>query len=277
MADNRPIGIFDSGIGGLTIAYAINKLLPQEELIFFGDTAHLPYGDKSSHAIRNYSHTIGRYLANLGCKAIVIACNTASAVAYKTLKKELGEQLLVMNVIDPVVQLTVQHVQEGKVGVIGTKRTVRTGIYKRKLHRLNPKLEVATAATPLLAPMIEEGFFNNNISQTVINSYLEKAHMQELDALILACTHYPLIKEEISRYYAQKTLILDSTDAVAQRLQQELQKGNINGNHSNPQHRFLVSDYTKSFEETTKIFFRRKVELEEVLIWEGGADRAAAK
>ena len=172
MSSSLPIGIFDSGIGGLTVANAIRKILPNEQLIYFGDTAHMPYGDKSPEAVKFYSLKIAKFLLDKKCKMIVIACNTASAHAFHELVHFLGERIPIINVIDPVVDLMVQKGNAQKIGVIGTKSTIRSDIYAKKFKAANPDIQVSSLATPLLAPMIEEGFFNNNISKTVINSYL---------------------------------------------------------------------------------------------------------
>jgi len=259
------IGIFDSGIGGLTVAHAINRLLPDENLIYFGDTAHLPYGDKSKASIRQYSEKITRFLIEKRCKAVVIACNTASAIAFSAVKKIATEgDALAFNVIDPVARYAATNYHETRVGVIGTKATVNSRVYVKRIARLNPTLEVTSNATPLLAPMIEEGFFNNNISRTVIASYLSKKHFQGVQALILGCTHYPLIKAEVAEYYEDKAEIIDSAEIVAREVHQRLMKNELLKDDAQPgKHRFYVSDYTESFEKSTRTFFRKGLELKE--------------
>lgn len=260
---DRPIGIFDSGIGGLTVANAIRKALPDEKLIYFGDTAHLPYGDKSSASIKQYSVRISEFLAEKDCKAIVIACNTASAVAFNTVKKKIGSRALVVNVIDPVVRYTAQNYVSSKIGVIGTKGTINSRVYANRIAKLNPKLKVTSLATPLLAPMIEEGFFNNNISQTIINSYLSKKSFQGVKALILACTHYPLIKREVKKYYQNNVEIIDSAEIVAKHVERELIQRDLIRSKRRGTHQFFVSDFTESFEKSTKIFFREELHLKQ--------------
>ena len=188
---SQPIGIFDSGIGGLTVANAIQKVLPNESLIYFGDTAHLPYGDKSPDSIKYYAIRITQFLMQKNCKMIVIACNTASSIAYETVKDFVEGKIPVVDVISPVVDLVAHTKSIHKVGVIGTKGTIKSDIYAKKI-KASSKKEVASLATPLLAPMIEEGFFNNKISRSVIASYLSSRKLAKIDALILACTHYPL-------------------------------------------------------------------------------------
>lgn len=268
-SSERPIGIFDSGIGGLTVASAIKKLLPHESFIYFGDTAHLPYGDKSPESIRHYVARITSYLLARKCKAIVIACNTASAHALKTVLDICGPRIPVINVIDPVAYYTAQHFQHCKIGVIGTKGTIQSRIYVNRIEKLNTSLKVISNATPLLAPMIEEGFFNNSISQTVINSYLSKKSFSSIQALILGCTHYPLIRKEVDNYYENKVEIIDSSKVVAQEVKSILLERNLLATaDSMAEYSFYVSDFTESFERSTKTFFREKIKLEEARIWD---------
>ena len=265
----QPIGIFDSGIGGLTVARAITQLMPDENIIYFGDTAHLPYGDKSAASIRHYCERITRFLKTNNCKMVVIACNTASASGFKTVQKTFGYPELTLNVIDPVASHIVEKKERQKVGVIGTKRTIESSVYPKKIHALKPGLPVSSVATPLLAPMIEEGFFNNKISKTIINSYLSKNTLQNIDTLILACTHYPLIRKEIEQFYIHPVEIIDSATVVSQEVKRVLlRKGLLNDSGNTPNYHFYVSDYTKSFESTTRIFFQKKVKLELQSIWE---------
>ena len=262
---NKPIGIFDSGIGGLTVARAVSELLPNENIVYFGDTAHLPYGDKSAKAIKGFCGNITDFLKKHDCKMIVIACNTASASGYKTVLKNAGKDIPVINVVDPIVDHILELKNVKSVGVIGTKRTIESGIYAKKITK-NSSKKVKSLATPLLAPMIEEGFFNNKISQTIINSYLEKKALEDIDALILACTHYPLIKKEIENYYKKGVTVLDSAKIVALKIEQVLRKNHlINTQKTKGSYRFFVSDYTESFEKTSKLFFGTNIRLKKAL------------
>jgi glutamate racemase len=270
LSDNRPIGIFDSGIGGLTIARAVSQLMPEEQILFFGDTAHLPYGDKSSEAIKSYVKRIAEFFIENNCKLILLACNSASAAAYPTLYKLHSDTHPVLNVIDP----NVEYVVKGKhkvVGVIGTKATISSRAYIRKFAVADPNLKVKSMATPLLAPMIEEGYFNNNISQTIINSYLSNKKLEGIDALVLACTHYPLIKKEIETYYKNqksKVEIIDSTDVIAAYTRNYIHKHKMQADAGRkPVHQFCVSDFTHSFQKTTNIFYGEAVKLTHVPIW----------
>ena len=263
----QPIGIFDSGIGGLTVARAVNDLLPNESIVYFGDTAHLPYGDKSEAAIQAYSVKIADVLLKKGCKVIVIACNSASSAAYELLK-EYARNVKIINVIDPMVDWVVSHFAGKRVGLIGTKRTVQSNVYARKIEEAGKDIRLHSVATPLLAPMIEEGFFHNQISQEIISQYLSDPELNSIEALILACTHYPLIKEDIDRYYNHRIPVLSSSEIVASALKEYLGVTDLL-NHSGPgNHHFLVSDYTESFEASTRIFFQKTVHLEKYGLWE---------
>lgn len=267
MDASRPIGIFDSGIGGLTVAYSIRSVLPQESFIYFGDTAHLPYGDKSEAAIQAYSVKIADLLLKKGCKVIVIACNSASSAAYELLKEYVRQDAHIINVIDPMVELVVNLYADKHVGLIGTKRTVQSGIYARKVEEANKNIVLRSLAAPLLAPMIEEGFFNNQISHEIIAQYLGDEEVRQIDALILACTHYPMIKKEINEFYAGKIPILDSSEVVARALHSYLRENHLINTENPPFRQFFVSDYTPSFEASTRLFFKELVHLEKHPLW----------
>ncbi len=263
----QPIGIFDSGIGGLTVAHAIKKLLPNESMIYFGDTAHLPYGDKSEAAIQAYSIRIADILLEKGVKVIVIACNSASSAAYELLQEYVRRDIHIINVIDPMVQYVIDNFGNKKVGLIGTKRTVQSGVYHKKIQEAENGIELHSVATPLLAPMIEEGFFNNQISHEIIAQYLSDPELQNIEALILACTHYPLITQQIEKFYQEKMRILDSSAIVAIALKAYLENEKLlNTEHAAVDH-FLVSDYTESFESSARIFFHESVQLEKHDLW----------
>lgn len=263
----QPVGIFDSGIGGLTVAHAIRELLPRENLIYFGDTAHLPYGDKSEAAIQAYSVRIAEILLKKGCKVIVIACNSASSAAYELLQEYVRRDIHIINVIDPMVDFVCSKYQGRTVGLIGTKRTVNSGVYGRKILEQNCGITLRSLATPLLAPMIEEGFFNNQISHEIIAQYLSDPELRDIGALILACTHYPLIKKEIASFYGDGMDILDSSEVVARALKDYLTRENLLNDSVRSEHHFLVSDYTESFESSARMFFHESVHLEKHELW----------
>lgn len=270
MEQKEPIGIFDSGIGGLTVAKAISTLLPNEQIIYFGDTAHFPYGDKSEESIKKYSKGISEFLLKQNCKTIIIACNTASSLASSFLRSFLPNNLPLIDVILPVAKF-LQSSSYEKVGVIATKGTIGSGIYSKRINELSPKIEVSSLATPLLAPMIEEAFFDNNISHTVINEYLSHQKLEKIQALILGCTHYPLIETEISQFYKstnQNVFVVNSAKVVANEVQRILKSKQLLSKSLSGEHHFYVSDFTDSFEKSTKIFFGDELRLEKQNIWQ---------
>lgn len=243
------------------MAAAIHRILPNEQLIYFGDTAHLPYGEKSPEAIKSYSLAIGRFLLTQNCKMIVIACNTASSHAYQQLVTEIGNQVPIINVIDPVVDILVDAKKYRNIGIIGTKSTIQSGLYASKIHQKDSGIKVSSLATPLLAPMIEEGFFDNNISHTIIHTYLSSPKLAGIDSLVLACTHYPLIKHEINEYYNGKVDIINTAEMVGEYVKGQLEELDLMHEGQARGHRFYVSDYTRSFEKSTRLFFGEKISL----------------
>ena len=268
MQASNPIGIFDSGIGGMTVARAINQILPYENLIYFGDTAHLPYGDKSAESIRAYALGITQFLLQKQCKIIVIACNSASTAAYEDVFNFVGNKALVLNVIDPIVEFINLNYSNIQIGLIGTKQTINSKTYEKKITSLNKNINLKSLATPLLAHLIEEGFYHNKISKEVIEEYLSNQELEGIQSLILGCTHYPLIKNEIAEFYNHRLDILDSANIVAEKLKLILKENNLENTSSNYfDNQFYVSDYTKSFEESTKVFFGEKIKLEHYPLW----------
>jgi glutamate racemase len=268
----RPIGIFDSGIGGLTVARAVAQRLPHERLVYFGDTAHLPYGEKSTAAIQAYSIKICDVLLRQHCKLILIACNSASAAAYELVREYVGSKAVVVGMIDPVVAHVGQHYAGRPVGLIGTKQTVGSNIYRKKIDQLDLGVDLHALATPLLVPMIEEGFFAGRVSEEIIRAYLDHATLQGIDALLLACTHFPLIKPQMEAYYQGRVAVLDPSDVVAATVAEALASRQLLASPaagaSPPAHHFYVSDFTRSFEESTRIFFGQEVQLEHYPLWE---------
>lgn len=260
----QAIGIFDSGIGGLTVVKAVVDALPNEEIIYFGDTKHLPYGDKSISAIQEYSKNIVDFLLNENCKLILIACNSASAAAYDYLKKYIGDRALLVNVIDPMVEYLGVNFSSKKVGLIATKLTIESKIYHKKIAALKSDIVFSSLATPLLVPAIEEGFFEHKIIDVLLQEYLSHDNLQGIDALVLGCTHYPVIRNCITNFYHNTVEIVDSSKVVAANVAAILKNNGLLNNCeivSNKQ-RFLVSDYTNAFVKSAKLFFGEKISLE---------------
>jgi len=260
---NSPIGVFDSGIGGLTVAKALVDALPNESVIYFGDTAHLPYGDKSKSTIQGYAKKIVDFLLARHVKLILIACNSASAAAYEGLKTYIGSQALLVNVIDPVVNFLSKSYSGKRIGLIGTKITVNSGIYHQKLLEQRSKVELCALATPLLVPIIEEGFFEHQIMDVALSLYLSNHVLQDISALVLGCTHYPVIKSKIANFYQGKIDIVDAANIVTQAVQTELASSKMLSS-ATPERLFYVSDYTENFAHRTRLFFGQAVSVKAV-------------
>lgn len=264
----QPIGIFDSGVGGLTVAHAIKDLLPEEKIIYFGDTFHLPYGDKSSDSVRYYSRKISDFLLEKNCKTVVIACNTASASAFREVTQHVDDRAIVLNVVDPVVNHICAGEKNGKIGVIGTKGTINSGTYRDKITRKSPATEVISKATPLFVPMIEEGFIDGEISRSIINAYLADDMFKDIHTMILGCTHYPIIRRQIDAFFDHRVDVIDSGRIVAEELKRILMKEELlNPENGLDRHEFYVSDYTEFFERISRTFFEEEVHLEKLDFW----------
>ncbi len=259
---NQPIGIFDSGVGGLTVAKEIKRLLPNEDLIYFGDTKHLPYGEKSKEAIIGYATKITQFLLNENCKAIVIACNTATANALKEVLEVADKKVPVIDVINPVAEKVAYEIHN-TVGVIATKATVNSGLYRKSIRRHNKFIKVDELATPLLVPAIEEGFKNHPITHAIIYNYLSNHKLKNIETLILGCTHYPLLLDEIKQFYGNRVRIIDSPGIVANQLKMILEQHHLlNVENHKASYHFYLSDLTKNFEKISKKFFGNSIELE---------------
>lgn len=209
----RPIGVFDSGIGGLTVAAAMRELLPAENIFYIGDTARVPYGGKSPSTIERYSIEISGLLLAEQAKAIVVACNTASALAVPRLQELL--KVPVIGVIQPGAEAAVAATRSGVIGVIGTRATIYSRAYERAIHALEPKVKVISQACPLLVPLIEEGWVNDPVTDLVIARYLEHLLDEGVDTLVLGCTHYPLLRESIRKYVGDGISLVDSAQNCA--------------------------------------------------------------
>lgn len=267
MDSSQPIGMFDSGVGGLTVASAIRQILPKEQVVYFGDTAHLPYGDKSSESIIYYSKKISDFLLDQNSKIILIACNTASAAAYEHIRDYVGDKAIVVNVIDPVVEYISKHHPGSKTGVIGTKGTIKSGTYQLRLKEKDPNCQVVSLATPLFVPMIEEGFIYDDISNAIIRAYLSNPQLDNIETLILGCTHYPIIKNQIRKYFNFGVEVVDSASIVASYVQKILSDNDLLHHGKRKENQFFVSDYTEYFEKIAKVFFEEKINLKLLDLW----------
>ena len=264
----QPIGIFDSGIGGLTVAKALVEQLPHENIIYFGDTTHLPYGDKSVAAIQAYSIKIANMLLQQNCKLILIACHTASSASFELVNEYVGGKALVMNVIDPIVHHLQKSYAKKCLGLIGTKLTVSSNIYKKRIDALNIDITLKSQATPLLAAAIEE-FHQKKVVDSILHEYLSQNTLDGIEALILGCTHYPVVKKNISAFYKNKIEIIDPSEIVAQNVKKQLKESNLlNKTDTHGSKQLFVSDYTHTFAENMRYFFNEDIKLEHYPLWD---------
>lgn len=263
----HPIGIFDSGIGGLTVTHAITQQLPKENIIYFGDTEHMPYGPRSAATIQSYSVKIAHTLLQQNCKLILIACGTASAAAYELVKEYVGSKAIVMNVIDPVIHHLRDNYAHKHVGLIATRQTVNSNVYKKKIDALNRNITLTPHATNLLASAIEE-FHNHRVIDSLLEEYLSHFKDKKLDALILGSTHYPVIKDKVINYFDKKIDVIDPSDIVARAVKHKMDEHNLHNTNGESTKQFYVSEYTDSFAAGTKIFFKEDITLEHYPLWE---------
>lgn len=270
--DNRPIGFFDSGLGGLTCIPNLMKLLPQEKIIYFGDTARTPYGSKAPSTIKSFSRQIADFLVNHGAKMIVIACNTVSATCLTDLRQRHPD-VPVVGVIQPAAERIVKTCSTmNKIGIIGTKATIASSAYKQQVHQLNDELELYETPCPAFVPLIEEGIIQNDIMDLTIKYYMDDFILENrLDTIVLGCTHYPLIRSNIKRLYPSLRII-NPSEEVAYSIKRTLKKEDMLAKDSDFENVFYASDLSENFvnmidrifyEEDVKVKFKN-LELETV-------------
>ena len=246
---HAPIGVFDSGVGGLTVAREIMRQIPNERIVYFGDTARVPYGSKSQDTIIRYSRQIIRFLKTKGVKAIVVACNTASAYALETIRPEVD--IPIIGVVKPGAKVAAQTTKNGKIGVIGTEGTVKSGIYTEMIHKENSRAEVMGKACPLFVPLVEEGWMKDPVTETVARRYLKPFQESDIDTLILGCTHYPLLRSMVGQIMGEAVHLVNPAYETAVELKQLLEEQKIanDGNHGEGEkkYQFYVSDAAEKF------------------------------
>ena len=241
-----PVGVFDSGVGGLTVAREIMRQLPQENIVYFGDTARVPYGSKSQDNIIRFSRQIINFLKTKEVKAIVIACNTASALALDTVKNEID--IPIIGVIEPGARAAVRETRNAKIGVVGTEATINSETYTKVIKRLNPDAEVVGKSCPLFVPLVEEGFAKHKITEEVIDIYLSEFKKTDIDTMILGCTHYPLLRSRIMAYLGEQVHIVNPAYETAIDLKSILEKnGTANHSDRSATYEFYVSDAAEKF------------------------------
>lgn len=245
-----PIGVFDSGVGGLTVVREIMRNLPNEEIVYFGDTARVPYGSKSRETVTRYSRQIVRFLQSKEVKAIVVACNTVSAYALETIKKELD--IPIIGVVEPGARVACETTVNDRIGVIGTEATVHSGIYTSFIRRQKPDVQVVSKACPLFVPLVEEGWIKDPITMEVARRYLEELLQYDIDTLILGCTHYPLLRSTVQKIVGDKVKLVNPAYETARDLKKLLETENLSNpdtmtDPSEMNHHFYVSDAADKF------------------------------
>lgn len=245
MHKDAPIGVFDSGVGGLTVVREIIRQLPSENVVYFGDTARVPYGSKSQKTIIGYTRQIIHFLKTKNVKAIVIACNTASAYALDAVAKEVDVPII--GVVRPGAYVAAHTTVNGKIGVLGTEGTINSGIYTQVLHEHNPKLDVVGKACPLFCPLVEEGLLEDPVTDEIASRYLKSMKDAGIDTLILGCTHYPLIRSTIRRLMGEGVNLVNPAYETAISLRSLLQEKGIYRDSGEPEYHFYVSDGAEKF------------------------------
>jgi len=257
------IGVFDSGVGGLTVVKEIFKYLPQRQIIYFGDTARIPYGSRSEQFILYYSKKITRWLLDKGAEIIVVACNTSSAWAADKLKKEF-EGVPIFEVISPAAEAAIEKTKNNKIGVIGTRGTIKSNAYSRKLLSLNRKVKVFLSACPLFVPLVEEGWIKEKTTEEIAKKYLAALKEKNIDTLILGCTHYPLLKGVIKKTIGQRVKIVSSAEAVAKELEAFLRSNPAVGKKikKGDAHQFFFSDQPYNLKKISHLCFNKRIKIE---------------
>lgn len=268
----RPIGVFDSGVGGLSIAEAIFERLPNESLVFFGDTARVPYGNKSPATLRRFALEDAAFLMSKGVKAIVVACNTIASLGLDELAQRFD--VPIVGVIEPSAQAAVAATHNKRIGLIGTRATVASGAYEAAIQKMDPEVSVYSAACPLFVPLIEEGWTNNIVADIVVDEHMRGFQGRGIDTLVLGCSHYALMRVALERHCGSGVTLIDNGGPTAEELEQRLRAaGTLRSDGPEPQHEFCVSDLSSNFSQIAQVFLGervsavRQVSLEEMREW----------
>ncbi len=269
MNRTNPIGFFDSGIGGLTVVKSVSQLMPNENIVYFGDTARVPYGSKSNETVVEYSIQAANFLLRKNIKLLIVACNTASSVALKELRKFLT--IPVIGMIEPGAKMAIHESKNKIIGVIGTRATINNKAYSTELKKLNPKVKVYEKACPMFVPLAEEGWIDHKATEIAAKEYLIELKEKNIDSLILGCTHYPILMPVIQKVVGKSVKLIDSGSPAAKIVEEYLNgRGLRNQSVHHGQSEFYVSDVPTTFREVAERFLGRKlthlhkVELEEL-------------
>jgi glutamate racemase len=255
---NRPIGIFDSGVGGLTVVKQIFKRLPHEDIVYLGDTARVPYGTKSPETIKRFSIENADFLSKFNVKLIVVACNTASSTSMEELIGHVN--VPVVGVIKPGAEKAVTVTRNNRIGVIGTHTTIKSRAYTREIKSISPKIEVVSKPCPLFVPLVEEGWLREKATFAIAEKYLASLRRKGIDTLVLGCTHYPLLKQVIGKVMGKKVKIIDSASSVADEVHTILMSmGELSNGNKKPRHRFFATDAVEHFVRIGEKFLGTKI------------------
>lgn len=253
----NPIGVFDSGVGGLTVVKEIIRQIPNERIVYFGDTARVPYGSKSKNTITKYTRQIIRFLQTYDVKAIVVACNTASACALEEVEKEL--EVPIIGVVKPGAKAAVDRTQNGKIGIIATESTINSEMYERFIRQRNEQITVLGKACPLFVPLVEEGLWEDSITYEMTRRYLKELLREDIDTLILGCTHYPLLKKTIGDVVGEKVALVNPAYETAKELKELLESKELlhlpEENRDPEKYKFFVSDVADKFRNFAETIF----------------------
>ena len=258
MSDQRPIGIFDSGVGGLTVVAKIREMLPNEKVVYFGDTARVPYGAKSKETVTKFSVETVEFLMEHNVKLVIVACNTASSLSLEFLKRCF--RVPVIGVIEPGAREAASVTRNNRIGVIGTRATVSSGAYEKAIRKMGLRYSVFTTACPLFVPLVEEGWVNNDVTKAVAQIYLAPLKNKGIDTLILGCTHYPMLKDALKRAMGKSVVLVDSAREVAREAKSIMgASGLLNLSKRNGAHKFFVSDEPNRFVHIGERFLKRRI------------------
>lgn len=259
MSNPAPVGVFDSGIGGLTVAHEVIRQLPHESVLYFGDTARVPYGPKSPDTVRRYSREIASFLQDQGVKSIVIACNTATAHALTVLRDEFD--MPVIGVVEPGARAAVAATKEGRIGVIGTVGTVKSGAYERAIRAIDRDVFITARACPLFVPLVEEGWTDHEATRLIAHEYLEPLIAADIDTLVLGCTHYPLLKPLLREVLGEDVRLIDSAEETAAETARTLAAAEMSAPaDAEPTYRFVASDDPLQFLQLGQRFLGDTIE-----------------
>lgn len=259
MGDTRPIGIFDSGVGGLTVVSELIKLLPGESIIYFGDTARVPYGTKSAEVVQRFAFQDASFLNQKNIKILVVACHTASSVALELLKDKFS--IPVLGVVDPGIEAALKATKNERIGIIGTRGTILSGTYPNRLKSRSQNIEIISTPCSLFVPLAEEGWLDGEVTFQIASIYLEPLKEKNIDTLILGCTHYPLLKSVIREVLGENVVLIDSAEETAKAIRRQLFENKIETSESGVStHQFYVSDIPHRFREVGERFLGKKLE-----------------